>query len=159
MTSLILPQKFHQVCRLCLSVVSDTNDLIKLSVFGAPSAQFKESVIVKRSKIHKKCHKIHRKSADLNDLDGGVHNNNNIDVDSGDCAEDNDDVTSNNGATDCAIDDCEDGCAGGGAVIVRNAPDESQLEILERIHTFLAISVSGFSCFQCAPQVESASFD
>lgn len=35
MTSLpVVPTKFYQVCRLCLTVVSDTNDLMNLSVFG-----------------------------------------------------------------------------------------------------------------------------
>lgn len=35
MTSLpVVPTKFYQVCRLCLTVVSDTNDLMQLSVFG-----------------------------------------------------------------------------------------------------------------------------
>ncbi|XP_055295928.1 uncharacterized protein DDB_G0283357 [Sitodiplosis mosellana] len=35
MTSLpVVPTKFYQVCRLCLTVVSDTNDLVQLSVFG-----------------------------------------------------------------------------------------------------------------------------
>lgn len=34
MTSLNVPEKFYQVCRLCLTVVSDTNALPELSVFG-----------------------------------------------------------------------------------------------------------------------------
>lgn len=39
MTSLpIVPSKFYQVCRLCLTVVSDTNDLLNLSVFGSHNA-------------------------------------------------------------------------------------------------------------------------
>lgn len=39
MTSLpIVPSKFYQVCRLCLTIVSDTNDLLNLSVFGSHNA-------------------------------------------------------------------------------------------------------------------------
>lgn len=34
MTSLNVPEKFYQVCRLCLTVVSDTNALPELSLFG-----------------------------------------------------------------------------------------------------------------------------
>lgn len=37
----IVPSKFYQVCRLCLSVVSDTKDLVNLSVFGPHNAACK----------------------------------------------------------------------------------------------------------------------
>ncbi|XP_031623196.1 putative uncharacterized protein DDB_G0286901 [Contarinia nasturtii] len=41
MTSLpVVPSKFYQVCRLCLTVVSDTNDLMNLSVFGRHNAGY-----------------------------------------------------------------------------------------------------------------------
>lgn len=39
MTSLpVVPTKFYQVCRLCLTVVSDTSDMVNLSVFGRHNA-------------------------------------------------------------------------------------------------------------------------
>lgn len=186
MTSSNVPPKFYQVCRLCLSVVSDTSDLIKLSVFGsnkchqqqrqqfrsqqpeeiivpvAPSTissiKLANSVIVK-SKSTKNAKKSNRKnSADdvddsekvtatneeaANDQDDGddddelmnkVHNNNNIDLDQEHFSEADKNINYYGASAAGSTHFKTDGVAAG--------DDESHLDILERIYTFLSISVS-----------------
>lgn len=50
MTSLpIVPSKYYQVCRLCLTVVSDSNDLLNLSVFGSHNAACNRPAVIASS--------------------------------------------------------------------------------------------------------------
>lgn len=185
MTSLNVPEKFYQVCRLCLTVVSDTKALKELSVFRtkydgqanelateAPSAAAaKTNVIVKN--VHQspssgdavgptkgaksnansaKRSASQRNSRDSTEdlstkngdyklansrhqIDDEVCNNNNIDLDNRDYG---DGINVNDKRQQ------RDGAAERGD---NYGNDDSQLEILEQIHTFLAISVSLLLCF------------
>lgn len=176
-----VPPKFYQVCRLCLTVVSDTSDLVKLAVFGRDkchqqhqqpliaSVEAEEIVVpVTPSSIsasvggaannhHQHHHvtsvivksnnaKLNRKHSNGSDDDTNnsgcsasatndindepdhahhtkAHNNNNIDLDHHE-HEKNMNYFGNATSTNYGIN------------------DDAQTDLLERIHTFLAVSVS-----------------
>lgn len=211
MTSLHVPEKFYQTCRLCLTVVSDTKSLQELSVFGdklnhrtaaSPTAAKKSignrtglaqsaisddvapaiadakasetkgnnksiaASIVNRESISSADDSNNATNygehARLNNhqMDDEVCNNNNIDMDNSDCGDCDDgdekqqrrsnslnniNISSSNNNNN--IDDDINKSGGGSSsnaadYCVNYGHDESQLEILEQIHTFLAISVS-----------------
>lgn len=180
-----VPPKFYQVCRLCLTVVSDTSDLVKLAVFGRDkchqqpqqqqpliaSVEAEEIVVpVTPSSIsasvgggggannHHHHHvtsvivksnngKLNRKNSNGSDNDTNnsgsgnatndindehdhahhtkAHNNNNIVLDHHE-HEKNINYFGNATSTNYGINDVAD----------------AQTDLLERIHTFLAVSVS-----------------
>lgn len=170
MTSLpIVPSKFYQVCRLCLAVVNDTNDFMNLSVFGRHNASScidatsnsqsnaeklispvtastnSSGVIVKANTKSGKS--ITRKSSTTRK--SSVNN---------DSSEENDDdqnsVTDNTSENDApGIDDDEQTIFNNNNNFKINTDamtvtdDLQQSEILERIYTFLSITVSVLTFF------------
>lgn len=156
MTSLpVVPSKFYQVCRLCLCVVSDTSDLVNLSVYGrsnacigsnanceiAQSTTNNTGVIVKTStKIGKTQHATRKVSTTRK---SSTHSNN----DSNNAADDQQSVTNDNSDNDAAA-GVDDETADDEQAILNNNnnfkidSDLQQSDVLERIHTFLSITVS-----------------
>lgn len=154
MTSLpVVPSKFYQVCRLCLTVISDTSDLVNLSVFGRHNAGCtitnaqtnnanKNSIIVTASNTNSSSGvivKANRKNEARSSSPTSEHSANNS-------------VTSN------ASDDNNEAAVGDGSRTTNhrdggNSDDDNNnfkidgdlhhSDILERIHTFLSITVSG----------------
>lgn len=172
-----VPPKFYQVCRLCLTVVSDTSDLVKLAVFGRgdkchqpqqpliASVEAEEIVVpVTPSSVHHQHQhhasvivksnngKLNRKNSNGSDDDTNnsgsssrgssssthdmndeqhvahlnkVHNNNNIDLDHHEHGK-NINYFGNASSTNYGINDVAD----------------AHTDLLERIRTFLAVSVS-----------------
>lgn len=135
-----VPQKFYQVCRLCLTVVSDS-DVVNLSIFDAPQSS---SIKAHHKNVQQQIiNKINAKSViTLNHRKSDENFYNAVpivmkkeyptiaaaaavDADKSNAAlpdtNDNDDI---NGGDDDGDD------------------DDSLLDIHERIHTFLAITVS-----------------
>lgn len=205
-SSSTVPSKFYQVCRLCLTVVSDTSDLVKLTVFGRdkcyPRSRHSpliasieaEEIIVPvipstiSASVGDNNHHQHRHHAtsvivksnngncanaikrsnrknsngiatddETNNSGAGsctttndnhdehndahhnkVHNNNNIDLDHHEHAK-NINYFGNASNTNYGINDVAD----------------AQTDLLERIHTFLAISVSRQNIFLFDLQVFS----
>lgn len=162
----IVPSKFYQVCRLCMNVVSDTNDLVNLSVFGRSNAsscigssahcEIAEStptttthnsgVIVrtattKTGKSAARKLSTTRKSSTHNDNDGsnGEHDNN----------DDDDQTTVTNNSSDNEAAGIDDVTADDEAILNNNnnfkidsIVNSQQSDVLERIQTFLSITVS-----------------
>lgn len=142
MTSLpIVPSKFYQVCRLCMNVVSDTNDLVNLSVFGRTNcgaqsnceiAQNNSGVIVKTSTANNvgNTTAATRKSS--------IHNDD----------KNHDDETTVTNSSDNEAAGADDETADDEQAILNNNnnfkidSDLQQSDVLERIHTFLSITVS-----------------
>lgn len=182
-----VPPKFYQVCRLCLTVVSDNSDLVKLAVFGhdkchsqqhqqpliasveaeeivvpvAPSAittsvadnhhhhQHQATSVIVRSANNGTSNRKNSNggggsdddtntsgvsgSNDMCDehetthIDNKVHNNNNNDLDHATAHEKNVNYFGTAASTNYGIDD---GTA------------DAQMDIVDRIQTFLAVSVS-----------------
>lgn len=164
MTSLpVVPTKFYQVCRLCLNVVSDTNDLMQLSVFGglnhnasctnATSAQINNnanednnantnssgSVVVSASTDNSGVivKTIRKNEAQISSSPTNEHHHQH--------SANNDSVTNNN----------DNEAAAGGTTHTVGDDDNNNFkidgdlqhhsDILERIYTFLSITVSGSS--------------
>lgn len=176
MTSLpVVPTKFYQVCRLCLTVVSDTNDLMQLSVFGGlnhnagctntTSAQTinnaneentncSGSVVVSASTDSSGnggviVKTIRKNEAQIPSSPTNEHHNQH--------SANNDSVTNNN----------DNEAAAGGTTHTVGDDDNNNFkidgdlqhhsDILERIYTFLSITVSG-SSFCCYPILLSKCF-
>lgn len=167
----IVPSKFYQVCRLCMNVVSDTNDLVNLSVFDrsngssciGPSAhcEIAESpttttttnsgVIVKTAttksgKFSARKLSTTRKSSTHSDHD----NNENTDGSNGEHDNNDDDHTTvTNNSSDNEAAGADDVTADDEAILNNNnnfkidsTVNSQQSDVLERIQTFLSITVS-----------------
>lgn len=133
-----VPSKFYQVCRLCLTVVSDTSELVSLSVFGrhnggciatATSAQNdgvatsnSGGVIVKTNRNTEPCNASSPISEHL--ANHSITNN----------ASDNEAAADENGPARTSADDDNNN--------FKIDSDLHHSDILERINTFLSITVS-----------------
>lgn len=166
----IVPSKFYQVCRLCMNVVSDTNDLVNLSVFGRSNAsscigssahcEIAESttnsgVIVKTAttktgKLSARKLSTTRKSS--------THSDNDNNTDGSNAEHDNNDddqttVTNNSsdneaaGTDDVTADDDEAILNNNNNFKIDSSVNSQQSDVLERIQTFLSITVSVFIHF------------
>lgn len=157
----IVPSKFYQVCRLCMNVVSDTNDLVNLSVFGRSNASScigssahyeideftttttNSGVIVKTaarksSNTRKSSTLSNNANNDNTDGSNGEHDNN-----------DDDQTTVTNNSSDNEAAGADDVTADDEAILNNNnnfkidsSVDSQQSDVLERIQTFLSITVS-----------------
>lgn len=142
MTSLpIVPSKFYQVCRLCMNVVSDTNDLVNLSVFGrsnasscigstahceiAESTTTNSGVIVKTATTKTGKLSATRKSSTHSDNDNDGNHDDNEAAGTDDVTADDEAILNNN--NNFKID---------------SSINSQQSDVLERIQTFLSITVS-----------------
>lgn len=164
MTSLpVVPSKFYQVCRLCLSVVNDTNDLVNLSVFGrhnagcnaTNAADNNTTTVVTSAKSN---------NNNNNSSSGGVivkttnNNTSNRKCEARNSTPSNEHHSANDSVTSNNANDNEAAAAAtaGDGTTTRNANagdddnnnfkidgDLHQSDILERIYTFLSITVSG----------------
>lgn len=178
MTSLpIVPSKFYQVCRLCLTIVSDTNDLLNLSVFGTHNAACIANTTATNSTIVDDCKSpaVNASSNNNSTNTGGSGSSSNVGVIvktnrkySTPTSEHKNTLASNNASDNEAIaaaaaaadasgrDSGNDGKTTAAAESSRgNNPgdddnnnfkidgDLQQSDVLERIHTFLSITVSG----------------
>lgn len=173
MTSLpIVPSKYYQVCRLCLTVVSDTNEL---SVFGSHNAACIANTTATNSTTVKDCNSSAvNASSNNNNTNTGSGSSSNVGVivktnrnNSTPTSEHKNTAASNNASDNEAIaaaaaasgrDSGNDGRATTAEAAESsrgNNPgdddnnnfkidgDLHQSDILERIHTFLSITVSG----------------
>lgn len=150
-SSSIVPSKFYQVCRLCLTVVNDTSDLLNLSVFGRHDATCMDktanaqptgdSVCVPVSTstqnsgviVKAQCVKSMSRKSSINNDCSGERDDDQHSVGDGGNGSDNE-VTS----ADDTVDDDE-------RTIFNNNNNLQQSEILERIYTFLSITVSVYT--------------
>lgn len=151
MTSSV-PSKFYQVCRLCLTVVNDTSDLLNLSVFGRHDATCMDktanaqptgdSVCVPVSTstqnsgviVKAQCVKSMSRKSSINNDCSGERDDDQHSVGDGGNGSDNE-VTS----ADDTVDDDER------TIFNNNNNNLQQSEILERIYTFLSITVSVYT--------------
>lgn len=174
MTSLpIVPSKFYQVCRLCLTVVSDTNDLLNLSVFGSHNAACIANATVTNSTTADDCNSPAVNASSNNNstnTGSGSSSSSNVGVIvktnrkySTPTSEHKNTAASNNASDNEAAaaadasgrDSGNDGKTAAAESSRGNNPgdddnnnfkidgDLHQSDILERIHTFLSITVSG----------------
>lgn len=174
MTSLNVPEKFYQVCRLCLTVVSDTKALHELSLFGEQhhlmqlasigvdvkpnikDIDKQQTVETKGTKsIGSKTNVPTRRSSNRRSIGSAdtdeQHSNNTDDNTNLNCHQIKEEVCNNNNIDDLEHqpDYADDNIVhekeqqrSGAYECDRYNSDESQVEILEQIDTFLAISVS-----------------
>lgn len=163
----IVPSKFYQVCRLCMNVVSDTNDLVNLSVFGrsnasscigssahceiAESTTTNSGVIVKTAttKTGKlSARKLSNTRKSSTHSDNG--NNDNTDDSNGEHDNNDDDQTTvTNNSSDNEAAGADDVTADDEAILNNNnnfkidsSVNSQQSDVLGRIQTFLSITVS-----------------
>lgn len=149
MTALpIVPSKFYQVCRLCLAVVNDTSDLMNLSVYGRHDATCMDKAAnaqqqpagdnacvpvptsTQSSGVIVKAKSMARKSSINNDCGAAERDDDQQSAGDAGSASDNEAAS----ADDAADHDEQ--------AILNNNNNLQQSEILERIYTFLAITVS-----------------
>lgn len=154
MTSLpVVPTKFYQVCRLCLNVVNDTNELVNLSVFGrhnaacigtATSAQTNagDNMIVTASSNSSSTGVIVKANSNNN------NNNNNRKNEARISSPTNEPHSASNSVTNDASNN-ETAAAGGDGTARDDDNNNFKIDgdlhnsdILERIYTFLSITVS-----------------
>lgn len=149
MTSLpIVPSKFYQVCRLCLTVVNDTNDLMNLSVFGRHDATCMDKTASAQPTGNNACVPMSTSTPNSGVIVKAAKSMSRKSSISGERDTDRQSVgdasssTSDNEAAsaDDAVDDDEQ-------TILNNNNNNNlqQSEILERIYTFLSITVSAFT--------------
>lgn len=171
MTSLpIVPSKFYQVCRLCLTVVSDTNDLLNLSVFGSHNAACNANTTVTNSSTADDCnspavHSTNTGSGSTSNVGVIVKTNRKYSTPT---SERKNTAASNNASDNEAAaavadasgrDSGNDGKTAAAESSRGNNPSDDdnnnfkidgdlhQSDILERIHTFLSITVSGLTFY------------
>lgn len=132
-----VPPKFYQVCRLCLTLVSDS-DVVKLSIFDAPNR------LQINNKINNNCgggsviiNNSNRAAISTRRSGGAVGgvcgDNKNVSVVVKTESPDNNNHH-HHGGGNCTEDDDDDD--------YDDEDDDSRLDILERIYTFLEIKVS-----------------
>lgn len=160
MTSLpVVPSKFYQVCRLCLAVVSDTNDLMNLSVFGRHNASYIGSIATsaQTNSANEDNMVVTASTNSSSSVSGVIVKTTNRKISS----PTNENLASNsvtNNVSDNEAAACGEGTtirgngssSGGGGDDDNNNfkidGDLHQADILERIYTFLSITVSSFHC-------------
>lgn len=148
MTSLpVVPSKFYQVCRLCLTVVSNTNDLMNLSVFGGHNAGcIGTNATSTQIKVEDS---IVTASTNTTNNSSGVIVKTNQRNEAQISSPSNEQYTANNSVTNNANDNeaaTGDGVTRGGDDDNNNFKIDGDLhhsDVLERIYTFLSITVSG----------------
>lgn len=161
MTALpIVPSKFYQVCRLCLAVVNDTSDLINLSVFGRHDTACMDKAAAASAQQHQQqqqpsggdnaCVPVPTSTQSSGVIVkanaqcvNSTSRKSSINNDSGSAAEREDDDQQSSGATsDNEAASADDAATDDEQTILNNNNNLQQSEILERIYTFLSITVS-----------------
>lgn len=169
MTSLpIVPSKYYQVCRLCLTVVSDTNDLLNLSVFGSHNAGcIANTTATNSTATVDDCNSTAVNASSNNNNSGSGSSNVGVIVktnrkNSTPTSEHKNTAATNNASDNEAAAAAADASGNDGKTTATAAEasrgnnpgdddnnnlkidgDLHQSDILERIHTFLSITVSG----------------
>lgn len=145
MTSLPqVPSKFYQVCRLCLTVVSDTNELMNLSVFGPHNA----GCIGNNAATAEISTENSIVTASTNTNNSGVIVKANVRNEAKNSFANNEKYTANKLVTNNGNDIeavADDGVTRLGDDDNNNFKiddDQHQSDVLERIYTFLSITVS-----------------